>query len=112
MALLWDAHHTFAFGKEAPEITVQRLGRWIRHTHLKDSVPAGTDRRYVITGTGDVPVRKQVELLARMGYRGSYSFEWEKRWHPEIEAPEIALPQFAKLVGGYLREFGVTASSR
>jgi sugar phosphate isomerase/epimerase len=107
VALLWDAHHTYVTGREAPEDTVRQLGRWIRHTHLKDSVPAGNDRRYVLTGTGDVPVRRQVEALARSGYRGYYSFEWEKRWHPEIEEPEVAIAQFATVASGYLRSAGV-----
>src|SRR5207253_2600572 len=60
VALLWDAHHTFVSGKEQPEDTVRQLGRYIRHTHLKDSVPAGNDRRYVLTGTGEVPVKRQI----------------------------------------------------
>src|SRR5205807_187392 len=84
VALLWDAHHTFVSGKEQPEDTVRQLGRYIRHTHLKDSVPAGPDgkdRRYVLTGKGEVPVRRQIEALAHSGYRGFYNFEWEKRWH-------------------------------
>src|SRR5206468_5103358 len=71
VALLWDAHHTFVSGKEAPEDTVLQLGRYIRHTHLKDSVAAGTDRRYVLTGTGEVPVKRQIAALAKIGYRGS-----------------------------------------
>lgn len=108
VALLWDAHHTFVSSNEQPEDTVRQLGRWIRHTHLKDSVAAGGDRRYVLTGTGDVPVRRQVEALARIGYAGYYSFEWEKMWHPEIEEPEIAIPQFARVASGYLRTAGVT----
>src|SRR5216110_3571694 len=107
VALLWDAHHTFVSGKEAPEDTVRQLGRYIRHTHVKDSVPQGSDRRYVLTGTGDVPVRRQIEALAKSGYRGYYSFEWEKRWHPEIEEPEVAIAQFATVAAGYLRQAGV-----
>lgn len=110
VAVLWDAHHTFVSGKEAPEDTVRQLGRYIRHTHLKDSVAApGTPggRRYVLTGTGEVPVRRQVAALAATAYRGYYSFEWEKRWHPEIEAPEVAIAQFATVAGGYLRSAGV-----
>lgn len=103
VALLWDAHHTFVSGKEEPEETVRRLGSYIRHTHLKDSVPAGNDRRYVLTGTGDVPVRRQVEALQKIGYRGFYSFEWEKRWHPEIEEPEVAFAQYATVISGYLK---------
>jgi sugar phosphate isomerase/epimerase len=106
VALLWDAHHTFV-GGESPETSVRELGRFIRHTHLKDSVPAAGDRRYVLTGTGEVPVRRQVEALARSGYRGFYNFEWEKRWHPEIEEPEVAIAQYATVVGGYLRDAGV-----
>ncbi len=110
VALLWDAHHTFVSGKEQPEDTVRQLGRYIRHTHLKDSVPAGPDgkdRRYVLTGTGEVPVRRQIEALAHSGYRGFYNFEWEKRWHPDIEEPDVAFAQFATVVGGYLRQAGV-----
>jgi len=103
VALLWDAHHTFVSGKEQPEDTVRQLGRYIRHTHLKDSAPAGNDRRYVLTGTGDVPVQRQVAALAKIGYRGFFSFEWEKRWHAEIEEPEVALAQYAQVASGYLR---------
>jgi len=103
VALLWDAHHTFVSGKEQPEDTVRQLGRYIRHTHLKDSVPAGNDRRYVLTGTGDVPVQRQIAALAKIGYRGFFSFEWEKRWHAEIEEPEIALAQYAQVAAEYLR---------
>jgi sugar phosphate isomerase/epimerase len=110
VALLWDAHHTYVASHEAPVDTVRQLGRWIRHTHLKDSIPAGTDRRYVLTGTGEVPVRQQVEALAKAGYRGFYSFEWEKRWHAEIEEPEIAIPQYAEVAGDYLRRAGVRES--
>ena len=104
VALLWDAHHTFVSGKEEPEDTVRQLGKYIRHTHLKDSVPAGSDRRYVLTGTGQVPVKRQIEALVKTGYRGFYSFEWEKRWHPEIEEPERAIAQFAEVAARYLRE--------
>jgi sugar phosphate isomerase/epimerase len=109
-ALLWDAHHTFVAGKEAPADTWKRLGRYVRHTHLKDSKPEGAERRYVLTGTGEVPVREQVRVLAQAGYRGFYCFEWEKKWHPEIEEPEIAFPHYAKTMREYLAEAGVKAS--
>ena len=104
VALLWDAHHTFVSGKEQPEDTVRQLGRYIRHTHLKDSVAAGNDRRYVLTGMGEVPVKRQIAALVKIGYRGFFSFEWEKRWHPEIEEPEVAFAQYASVAAGYLRE--------
>jgi sugar phosphate isomerase/epimerase len=105
-ALLWDAHHTFV-GGESPETTVRELGKYIRHTHLKDSLPAANDRKYVLSGEGEVPMRRQVEALARSGYRGFYNFEWEKRWHPEIQEPEVAFAQYATVMSGYLRDAGV-----
>ncbi len=106
-ALLWDAHHTFAAGHEAPADTWAALGKWVRHTHLKDSKPDGTDRRYVLPGSGDVPMREQVKVLAGAGYPGYYCFEWEKKWHPEIEEPEVAFPHYAKKMAAYLDEAGV-----
>jgi sugar phosphate isomerase/epimerase len=109
VAILWDAHHTFVAG-EQPEATVAAIGKYIRHTHLKDSVPDGKDRKYVLTGEGEVPVKRQVAALARIGYRGFYSFEWEKRWHPEIAEPEVAFAQYATVMSGYLHDAGVTAS--
>ncbi len=102
VGLLWDAHHTYVEGRERPEDTLRQLGRFIRHVHLKDSVPADGGRRYVLTGEGDIPVRRQVELLAGSDYRGVISFEWEKRWEPEIEEPEIAIPHFARTLRGYM----------
>jgi sugar phosphate isomerase/epimerase len=108
-AILWDAHHTYVAAKEPPAQTYAALGKWVRHTHLKDSKPAGTERRYVLTGEGDVPVQTQVQVLAKSGYKGYYGFEWEKRWHPEIEDPEVAFPHFARVVGGYLEAAGVKA---
>jgi sugar phosphate isomerase/epimerase len=108
VALLWDAHHTYVAGKEEPAATWKALGSYVRHTHLKDSKPQGTDVRYVLTGTGTVPVKETVAVLARNGYRGYYCFEWEKAWHPEIEEPEVAFPHYAEVMRKYLAEAGVT----
>jgi sugar phosphate isomerase/epimerase len=109
--LLWDAHHSFVAGQEkAPADTYAKLAKWVRHTHLKDSKPEGVDRRYVLLGTGEVPVKEQVAVLAKNGYKGFYCFEWEKKWHPEIEEPEVAFPHYAKTMAEYLSAAGVVAS--
>jgi len=102
VALLWDAHHTYVAGKEQPAATWAALGRYVRHTHLKDSKPEGSDVRYVLTGTGTVPVREIVRVLKKGGYKGYYGFEWEKTWHPDIEEPEVAFPDFAARMREYL----------
>jgi len=99
VGLLWDAHHTFAASNEDPEFTVKQLGPWIRHTHLKDSVGKGEDRKYVLTGTGNVPIERQIKALQSIGYKDFYCFEWEKVWHPDLADPEIAIADFAHVVG-------------
>ncbi len=102
-ALLWDAHHTFVSSHEEPEYTVRELGKWIRHTHLKDSVAEGQECKYVLTGKGDVPIERQVRALQSTGYPGYFCFEWEKVWHPELLDASIAIPDYAKVVGGYVK---------
>ena len=39
--------------------------------------------------------RKKAQLLAD-GYDGYFSFEWEKKWVPDLEEPEIAFPAYAE----------------
>lgn len=97
VGLLWDAYHTFADGHEDPEFTVGQLGKWIRHTHLKDS--ADNRENYVLTGRGTVPIERQISALRAIGYKGFFCFEWEKRWHPDLADPEIAIADFAHIVG-------------
>ena len=38
------------------------------------------------------------DALRAANYDGWYTLEWEKRWHPEIEGPEIAIPAFADFI--------------
>jgi sugar phosphate isomerase/epimerase len=111
-ALLWDAHHSFVAGGEKVADTWAKIGKWARHTHLKDSKPKATpaDRQYVLLGSGEVPVKEQVKVMATAGYKGLYCFEWEKKWHPEIEEPEVAFPHYAKTMAEYLSAAGVKAS--
>ena len=102
VGLLWDTHHTFVSGHEKPAQTWAALGKYVKHVHLKDSIPKGNDRQYVLTGQGDVPIRETVQLLARGGYKGFYNLEWEKTWIPDLEEPEVVFPQFAKVMQEYL----------
>ena len=110
VAFLWDAHHTCVEG-EKPADSFHQLGKYTRHTHLKDSLPIPgkpkEDRHYVLTGTGEIPVKETVRVLATNKYKGYYCFEWEKRWHPDIDEPEVAFPHYAKTMRDYLAQAGV-----
>ncbi|HEY4387194.1 MAG TPA: sugar phosphate isomerase/epimerase family protein [Ktedonobacteraceae bacterium] len=95
IAALWDSHHPYRVGESAQEV-VAALGSRIVHVHVKDALRKGaesSDWQLVLVGEGEVPVKEQLAALVELGYTGYVSIEWEKRWHPEIAEPEIALPQ-------------------
>jgi sugar phosphate isomerase/epimerase len=49
-------------------------------------------------GEGEVPVREALTLLTGAHYDGWVSLEYERKWHPELGRPEVALrPQIAVL---------------
>lgn len=98
--VLWDAHHTYRSG-EQPAQTLARLSESIAYVHIKDSRPANGEAgiwSYCLLDEGSVPLREICTLLKRSGYDGYLSLEWEKKWHPEIAEPEIALPQAVPLL--------------
>jgi sugar phosphate isomerase/epimerase len=95
LAILWDVMHSYRNGEPLEE-TWRVLGDRIRHVHLKDAAtysPTHVDFR--LTGEGTFPIREFVAVLRAGGYDGYLSFEWEKAWHPEIDEPEVAIPQYA-----------------
>jgi fatty-acyl-CoA synthase len=103
IAALWDSHHPYRMGETAEEVW-QILGKRVAHVHVKDAVRDASDPtgwKLVLVGKGEVQVREQLQSLHAHGYTGYVSVEWEKRWHPEIEEPEIALPQHI----AWLRDF-------
>jgi sugar phosphate isomerase/epimerase len=95
--VLWDIQHPIRFG-ETPEQTAKHVSGRLFHLHVKDGKrpAAGDDWPPVLMGQGDVPIQECLEAAARLGFDGWVSLEWEKKWHPEIEDPEIALPQYAQ----------------
>lgn len=97
---LWDTHHPYKMG-ESPDQVIDALGDRLLHFHVKDArrnEAARTGWDLLLLDEGEVPVRDSVTTLVRRGYDGWVSIEWEKKWHPHIEEPEVALPQHAKLL--------------
>lgn len=94
VALVWDIANMWTITKESPALVYQKLKKYIRHTHIKDAKIKGDKLHYTLLGQGDVPIFDAIDILNKDGYKGYYSFEWEKLWHPEIAEPEIALADF------------------
>jgi sugar phosphate isomerase/epimerase len=94
--LVWDVANMWTITKESPVDVYKKLKKYIRHTHIKDAKLVDGKVQYVLMGQGEVPIFQAIDALAKGGYKGYYSFEWEKLWHPEIAEPEIALADYPK----------------
>jgi sugar phosphate isomerase/epimerase len=98
IGVLWDINNPYKYAGESMQETYNKLGDYIKHTHIKDSLGMGKNERLVLPGEGDVPIKECVEILKSVGYDGWLSFEWEKKWHPAIEEPEVALPCYISYI--------------
>jgi fatty-acyl-CoA synthase len=105
IGVVWDVLHTHRMG-ESPEEVVRLVGDRVLDVHAKDGRRRADGEGWdlVLLGEGEVPVRGCLAALGEAGYRGWVVAEWEKRWHPEIEEPELALPQHARVLRPWIEE--------
>jgi sugar phosphate isomerase/epimerase len=95
------------------DVTAQAVAPYLAHVHLRDARPMGKEHwTPVLAGRGLVPFERVVQELRQFDYRGYVSFEFEKYWHPEIEEPEVSLPDFAAAMRTLLEEQGSAANGR
>ena len=94
VGLVWDIANMWTITKESPAAVHQQLKKYIHHTHIKDAKFVEGKLQYTRLGQGEVPIFEAIDALSKAGYKGYYSFEWEKLWHPELEAPETALADY------------------
>lgn len=102
VGILWDCLHPYRYGLDLHE-TFEQVRDKIHHVHMKDSsdltpwgfVPA-------LVGNGEMDIRTAVNILKDNHYSDFISFEWEKLWFPEVEEPEVAIPQFMEAVSKML----------
>jgi sugar phosphate isomerase/epimerase len=103
---VWDSHHPHRMGQRPAEVWAD-LGARTLLAQVKDArrdTARSDGWQLVLLGQGEVPVREILRLLYGGGYAGWISVEWEKRWHPEIEEPEVALPQHLSVLSAWLTE--------
>ena len=101
VGLIWDIFNMWSVTGEPPATVFETLKKYIRHTHIKDATKSGDKFNYVFIGKGVVPLEEALGALKASGYKGFYSFEWEKMWHPEIPDPEQAFPDYPKAMSKY-----------
>ena len=98
VGLVWDVANMWTVTQESPAQAYRVLKKYIRHTHIKDARLTDGKLQYTLLGQGDVPIFEAIRALQRGSYKGYYSFEWEKLWHPDLAAPEIALADYPRVM--------------
>ncbi|MDF2671332.1 MAG: Xylose isomerase protein barrel [Paenibacillus sp.] len=101
VGVLWDFEHPFMSGEE-PEVTFRELGAYIQHVHVKDARKSSDGQKLCMVGDGDVPVERMISILQQNGYEGWLTLEYEKKWAPYLEEPEVSLPAFISYIRGVL----------
>lgn len=102
IGVLWDIHHPYKACGEPMITTYEKLEKYIKHVHIKDSKGTGAHAPLCLVGEGDLPIAESLDILKKNGYEGWLSLEWEKKWHPEIEEPEVAIPAYIKYIKNLL----------
>lgn len=92
--IVYDIHHPFRFNDEQPAQTIENIGKWVKHVHIKDSVVKEGKIIYKMCGEGDLPIEECVCGLKEIGFDGFFSLEWTKRWDKNLEAAGIVFPQY------------------
>ncbi len=97
--ILWDIAHTDrAYGDNIEEV-FELIRPYIYHVHMKDHFRRpNMGNQLTDFGEGEIPLSKICKMLRDSGYDGYYSFEHEKKWHPELSEPEVAYPKFVQLM--------------
>ena len=95
VVLIWDVANSLAAG-DSIEQAAREVAPFLSHVHLRDARPNDGQQHWlpVLAGTGKVSFQDALAALRGLEYDGYISFEWEKYWHPEIEEPEVAFPNF------------------
>ena len=98
VGLGWDIANMWSATKEPPEQVYARLKKYIRLTFIKDLKRVDGKEQNALLGKGYTPIFDAIDILAKDGYEGYYSFEWEKYWDPKLEEPELAIADYAKVM--------------
>ncbi|MCI8622898.1 MAG: sugar phosphate isomerase/epimerase [Provencibacterium sp.] len=98
--ILWDIEHSDKTYGDGWRAFYDQVKPYIKHTHIKDHKRNGGRFDLCLVGEGDIPIADIVKTLQADGYDGYFSLEWEKKWHPELPDPSVALPGYLEFMRG------------
>jgi sugar phosphate isomerase/epimerase len=98
--ILWDVQHSDRCCADDFMPFYQLIKPKLKHVHLKDYHRASDDQpaKLCMLGEGDIPLERIIKQLQDDKYKGYFSLEWEKKWHPNLADPEVAFPAFVSFM--------------
>ena len=91
LAAIWDIYHTYTDFQEEPDRTIENLGAYIKHVHLRDSEPDGS---YCVIGEGILPIDDVMRALSSVDYDGFLSLEWKPEYAVDLADYDVVFPYY------------------
>ena len=101
LGVLWDVHHPCRDFAETPAQTIEHLGAYVKHVHLRDSDDRGN---YALVGEGSLPLADVMRALYSVDYAGFLSLEWKFEWMEDLAELDVILPHYVN----YMHRFAST----
>jgi sugar phosphate isomerase/epimerase len=95
IGILWDIEHSDKVYGDNIEVFYNELKSHIKMLHIKDHYRLGDGKfKPCSIGEGNIPIPKIIRILKNDGFDGFLSLEWEKKWHPHLDDPEVSFPAY------------------
>ena len=97
-AILWDIEHSYKVYEQNFLEFFGFIRKYTKHVHIKDTKKINGEWKLQNLGKGSIPIAMHIALLSASNYDGYVSFEWEKKWHPELDDCSVAFPEYIELM--------------
>jgi sugar phosphate isomerase/epimerase len=95
--VIYDVMNAINASGEAWTTTYEKIKSSIVYCHAKDGYKSADGKSiYMPFGAGTIPWSRILQTLKRDSFDSYFSFEWEKKWHPELENPERVFPAYTQ----------------
>ena len=101
VAALWQIDHPFKDVNEDPAETIENLGAYIKHVHIRDVDNAG---KHCVVGEGTLPMEDIIRALSSVDYDGYLSLEWKPNWIEGLSDYEVVFPYFVSYMGKFINK--------
>lgn len=103
VAALWDMHYPYRFNNETAQNTIENLGAYVKHVHIKDSQIIDGNLEYCLIGDGSLPIKEMMNALRSINYDGFISLEWDPSWMEDLNDIEIIFSHFVNYMAQFER---------